>query len=109
MKTILLITLLTASLPAFNALGAEPAATAKETHRGVILHVSKLGDNSDGRRWNTAFHTIQKALDAVPDNQGGHRIIIIRPDTYAEANLYPAHPGAAGAVFNDCKLPKWPA
>lgn len=63
---------------------------------GVTLHVSKLGDNSDGRNWKTAFHTIQKALDSVPDDQGGHQIII-RPDTYVEANLAPVHKGAAGA------------
>ena len=70
-----------------------PACVA---HAGVTLHVSKLGDNSDGRTWNTAFHTIQRALDAVPDDQGGHRIIV-RPDTYVEANLAPVHKGAAGA------------
>jgi len=64
--------------------------------RGVTLHVSKLGDNSDGRSWKTAFHTLQAALDAVPDAQGGHRILI-RPDTYDEANLYPAHKGAPSA------------
>jgi hypothetical protein len=32
----------------------------------------------------------------VPDNAGGHRIVI-RPDTYAEANLDSKHKGAAGA------------
>ncbi len=73
-----------------------PSLAPSAARKGIALHVSKLGDNSDGRSWQTAFHTIQKALNAVPDNQGGHHIII-RPDTYAEANLYPAHPGAAGA------------
>ena len=63
---------------------------------GVTLYVSKLGDNSDGMSWTKAFNTIQKALDAVPDDKGGHRIAI-RPDTYMEANLYPAQKGAAGA------------
>jgi len=57
------------------------------------FYVSKLGDDSDGRSWQTAFHTIQAALNSVPDNQGGYRIII-RPDTYMEPNLYPAHRGA---------------
>ena len=60
------------------------------------LYVSKLGDDSDGSSWQKSFHTIQKALLAVPDDQGGHRVIV-RPDTYVEANLYPAHKGAAGA------------
>jgi hypothetical protein len=60
------------------------------------LYVSKLGDDSDGRTWQTAFVTVQKALLAVPDDLGGHRVIV-RPDTYLEANLYPAHKGAAGA------------
>ena len=30
---------------------------------------------------------------AIPDDQGGHRVIV-RPDTYVEANLYPSHKGA---------------
>ena len=96
MKTIFLITLLAASLPTFIACAAEPSSAPNDVRRGVTLHVSKLGDDSDGRSWNTAFHTIQKALDAVPDDHGGHRIVI-RPDTYPEANLYPAHKGAPGA------------
>lgn len=62
---------------------------------GAMLYVSKLGDNTNGTSWATAFTTIQAALDAVPDG-GGHRIVV-RPDTYMEANLYPAHKGAAGA------------
>ena len=62
----------------------------------MVFYVSKLGDNSDGSSWRTAFHTIQRALLAVPDDKGGHRIIV-RPDTYCEANLYTEHKGAAGA------------
>ena len=61
----------------------------------VTLHVSKLGDDSDGLSWRTGFHTIQRALDAVPP--GGRVRIVIRPDTYFEANLHPAHRGEAGA------------
>ena len=60
------------------------------------LYVSKLGNNTDGSSWTNAYTTIQAALDAIPDNQGGHRIII-RPDTYFEAMLFPAHKGAKGA------------
>lgn len=66
------------------------------TRAGVTIYVSKLGDNSDGSSWARAFRTIQAALDGVPDSRGGHRIIV-RPDTYMEANLYPAHKGAAEA------------
>ena len=73
-----------------------PDSPARGNRAGVTLHVSKLGDNSDGSSWTRAFHTIQAALSAVPDAQGGHRIVV-RPDTYMEANLYPAHRGAAGA------------
>ncbi len=62
---------------------------------GTTLHVSKLGDNSDGSSWAAAYTTIQAALDAVPEG-GGHRIAI-RPDTYMEANIYAAHKGAKGA------------
>lgn len=68
----------------------EPART------GHTLYVSKLGDDSDGRSWATAFTTIQAALDAVPDADGGHRIIV-RPDTYMEAMLNPAYKGAEGS------------
>lgn len=63
---------------------------------GQSLYVSKLGDNSDGSSWAKAFHTVQAALNAVPDDKGGHRIIV-RPDTYMEANLFPAQKGVAGA------------
>lgn len=59
----------------------------------ATIYVSKLGDNSDGSSWQKAFTTIQRALDAVPDDKGGHRIVI-RPDTYMEANLYPSFKGA---------------
>ncbi|MBM3495903.1 MAG: hypothetical protein FJX72_16500, partial [Armatimonadetes bacterium] len=69
-----------------NVTAAQPQAT---------LYVSKLGDHTTGRSWATAFRTIQAALDAVPAS-GGCRVVI-RPDTYMEANLAPAHPGVAGA------------
>lgn len=60
------------------------------------IYVSKLGDNTDGCSWRTAYHTIGQGLLAVPNNAGGHRVIV-RPDLYVEANLYPAFSGAAGA------------
>lgn len=77
---------------------ARPDSTPANStsRRGVTLYVSKQGDHSDGRTWSKAFRTIQAALDAVPDAHGGHRIVV-RPDTYVEANLAPAHPGAPGA------------
>jgi hypothetical protein len=65
-------------------------------HGGKTIYVSQLGDNTDGSSWQKAFHTIQAALSAVPDAQGGHKIVV-RPDRYVEANLAPAHPGAAGS------------
>lgn len=71
-------------------------AVLTSTAAGATLHVSKRGDNSDGSSWPKAFHTIQAALQAVPDDKGGHRIII-RPDFYPEANLWPAHPGGPEA------------
>lgn len=79
-------------LPAARAAG-DPA---RPERTGVTLHVSKAGDNSDGSSWAKAFHTIQAALLAVPDDRGGHRILV-RPDTYMEANLYPSRKGAAGS------------
>lgn len=78
------------------AVPADPAAPGYTGRQGATLYVSKQGENSDGSSWAKAFHTIQAALLAVPDDGGGHRVII-RPDTYAEANLYPAHKGAPGA------------
>jgi len=62
----------------------------------ATIFVSKLGDDSDGSSWTKAFKTIQAALNAVPNDRGGHRIVV-RPDTYMEANLFPAHRGASGA------------
>ena len=72
------------------------ACWPQEVFAARTLYVSKLGDNSDGSVWSRAFTTVQAALNAVADAQGGYRIII-RPDTYMEANLYPAHKGAPGA------------
>jgi alpha-L-fucosidase len=63
---------------------------------GTTLYVSALGDNSDGSSWAHAFRTVQAALGAIPDDLGGHRIVI-RPDTYMEGNLHPAHRGAEGS------------
>ena len=77
------------------AAGGAPLV-APPLHSSGTLFVSKLGDNSDGSSWAKAFKTIQAALNAVSDERGSHRIIV-RPDTYMEANLYPAHKGAAGA------------
>lgn len=79
-----------------GALGEVSSDSNQLGRKGVTLYVSKLGDNSDGKSWLKAFHTIQAALLAVPDDKGSHRVVI-RPDTYAEANLYPSHKGAAGA------------
>ncbi|MCA9432217.1 MAG: hypothetical protein KC940_17025, partial [Candidatus Omnitrophica bacterium] len=62
----------------------------------ATLYVSKLGDDSDGSSWAKAYTTIETALDAIPDDQGGHRIVV-RPDTYMEGMLSPAHKGAEGA------------
>jgi len=70
---------------------AEGDAAVRKT-----FYVSKLGNNSDGSSWANAFTTIQAALAAIPDERGGYRIVV-RPDTYMEANLFPAHPGAKGA------------
>jgi len=69
---------------------------AEAERAGTTLYVSKLGDNSDGSSWAKAFRTIQAALSAIPDDRGGHRILV-RPDTYMEANLFPAARGAEGA------------
>ncbi len=71
-------------------------AQPESGRQGVTIYISKLGDNSDGSSWERAFHTIQAGLSAVPDDKGGHRVVI-RPDTYAEANLDPAFKGAPGA------------
>ena len=62
----------------------------------TTFYVSKLGDNTDGRSWAKAFHSIQGALSAVPDDRGNYRVAV-RPDTYVEANLAPSHKGEAGA------------
>jgi len=81
-----------------------PLAGTEADRPDTTLYVSKLGNNSDGSSWAKAFQTIQTALNAVPDAQGGHRIVV-RPDTYMEANLFPAHKGAPGAynhLIGDC-------
>ena len=93
MLALSILTTLVCNLPAASW---DPAAADYSGHKGKTLYVSKLGDNSDGTSWAKAFHTIQAALSAVPDDNGGHQVII-RPDHYVEANLAPAFRGAAGA------------
>jgi hypothetical protein len=92
---VLLLLSVVAGLRAFPA-AFDPMASDYAGHKGITLYVSRLGDNSDGTTWHKAFHTIQGALNAVPDDKGGHRIIV-RPDTYPEANLFPRFRGAPGA------------
>lgn len=86
----------TTPAPVASVAPAAAAPVPGRTATGRTLYVSRLGDDSDGSSWAKAFRTIQAALNAVPDDRGGHRIVI-RPDTYAEANLFPAHRGAPGA------------
>ena len=91
------LTLILLPLALNQAASAQTAAPpGPKPDHGVTFYVSKLGDNSDGSSWTKAFRTVQAALSAVPNALGGHRVIV-RPDTYMEANLYPAHPGAQGA------------
>jgi hypothetical protein len=85
-----------AAANSLQAAAWDPMGGDYSGHRGKTIYVSKLGDNSDGSSWQKAFRTIQAALAAVPDDKGGHKIIV-RPDRYVEANLAPAHPGAAGS------------
>lgn len=74
----------------------DPSQSDYSGREGVKIYVSKLGDGTDGKSWATAFHSIQQGLDAVPDDAGGH-CVIVRPDTYVEANLAPREKGAQGA------------
>ena len=73
-----------------------PADADYSGHKGTTIYVSKLGDNSDGSSWKKAYHSIQKAIQSVPDDRGGHQVIV-RPDHYMEPNLAPNQKGAAGS------------
>ncbi len=90
------ISLLAVGLWTAGSALAQDAAPSSPAPVGSVFYVSKLGDNSDGLTWATAFTTLQAALDVIPDDKGGHRVIV-RPDVYMEANLSTAHPGAEGA------------
>ena len=92
----ILILLLLPGISAFSATTTDPSAPDYTGRKGSVIYVSKSGNNSNGSSWKNAYRTIQAALSAIPDDRGGHRIII-RPDTYTEANLYPAYKGAAGS------------
>ncbi len=87
---------LLAELTVCAATTVDPSDRGYHGRKGAILYVSKLGNNSDGKSWNSAYLTIQAALSAIPDSLGGHRINV-RPDTYVEANLSTAFKGAKGA------------
>ena len=83
----------TACYPEQTGFG-ENLFTGDEKQR-TNIYVSLLGDDSDGKSWDTAFRSIQKGLDAIPDDTGGYRVVV-RPDTYFEANLLPKFSGAKG-------------
>jgi len=74
----------------------DPSAIDYTGRKGYVIYVSKLGNNSNGSSWDKAYHTIQTALSAVADEKGGY-VIVIRPGTYVEANLYTAYKGAKGS------------
>lgn len=74
----------------------DPSSPDFNGRKGITLYVSKQGNNSNGKSWKTAYQSVQAALAAVPDDKGGHTIIV-RPDTYVEANLHTAHKGAKGS------------
>ena len=84
------------NLSAFASTTVDPSAPGYNGRKGITIYVSKKGNNSDGTSWKKAYNTIQAALSAIPDGEGGH-MIIIRPDTYVEANLFTAYKGALGA------------
>lgn len=92
----ILILLLLPGISAFSATTTDPSAPGYTGRKGTVIYVSKSGNNSNGSSWSNAYHSIQAALSAIPDDRGGHSIII-RPDTYTEANLYPAYKGAVGS------------
>ena len=83
-------------ISAFSLITIDPSAPDYKGRRGTSIYVSKSGNNSDGSSWTKAYNTIQSALSAIPDDKGGH-MIIIRPDTYVEANLFTAYKGAQEA------------
>lgn len=91
---VLLSAVLAIFLLPWKGFSAETQNSGVESPAIQTLYVSKLGDNSDGGTWDTAYHTIQSALSSVPNDQGGHEIVV-RPDTYVEANLAPKHKSAA--------------
>ena len=94
--TLLLSLIYLPLLSAFGSTTVDPSAPGYKGRKGVTFYVSKSGDNSDGSSWKKAYHTIQGALSAVPDDKGGN-MIIVRPDTYTEANLSTVYKGAKGA------------
>jgi hypothetical protein len=96
MKTRPVVILAGLALPFLVSAVGQVTTEKSATRQPLTLYVSQAGDNTDGRSWRTAFQTIQAALDAIPDDLGGHRVII-RPGTYAEANLDSKHKGAARA------------
>jgi hypothetical protein len=93
---LLLIPLLLFNINAFASTVVDPSASGYMGRKGTIMFVSKSGNNSDGSSWSKAFHNIQAALSAIPDDKGGH-MIIVRPDTYVEDNIYTAFKGAKGS------------
>jgi hypothetical protein len=80
---LLMLIVIMQNVSALSTSEVDPSAPGYKGRKGTTIYVSKSGDNSDGSSWEKAFNNIQAALLAIPDDKGGHRIII-RPDTYVE-------------------------
>ena len=97
MKKILLTLCCVAYLGLSQAIASpNPADSDYSGREGTTIYVSKLGDDSDGSSWEKAYNSVQKAIQSIPDDKGGHRVIV-RPDHYIEPNLAPNQKGAAGS------------
>ena len=66
-------------ISAFSSDTIDPSASGYKGRKGTTLYVSKSGNNTDGSSWEQAYQSIQTALSAIPDDKGGH-MIIIRPE-----------------------------
>jgi hypothetical protein len=95
-SSLLLILLFLPNSSVSGSANIDPSSPGYTGRKGTTFYVSKAGNNSDGSSWEKAYHNIQAALSAIPDDKGGH-MVIVRPDTYVEANLFTAYKGAKGS------------
>lgn len=93
---IVFICLFLINLSAGGSIRVNPLDQNYTCRKGITVYVSMYDNNTNGSSWKMGHQNIHAAFSAIPDDKDGRKVMI-RPDTYEEANVFTANKGAKGA------------